>query len=274
MGVLNVTPDSFSDGGRHEKPIDAFARIDALLEQGAAVIDIGGESTRPGSQSVSADEQCKRVLAPIRHAVSRNAVVSIDTTLPEVAYAALDAGALIVNDVSCLRNGSDLATAAAKYGAGLILMHARAPMSTMQGFSRCADNDYGDVMCDVMREWKSAADRAIVAGLDPSLLFFDPGIGFNKNAKHSNEIIRRLAEAKSLGHRIVMGTSRKSFLAAEVPSPPNQRIGGTVASCIACARNGAWMLRVHDVVEVRQALAVARCVGLLNCEDDRVSAHA
>jgi dihydropteroate synthase len=273
MGVVNVTPDSFSDGGRHEKMSDVYEHIDALLEEGAHVIDIGGESTRPGALPVCAAEQLERVMPAVRHAVANNATVSVDTTLPAVAQAALDAGALMINDVSCLRDGNELAALAAKYSAGLVLMHARVPMSQMPGFSQGADDAYEDIMRDVMREWSVAAQKALLAGLDPSLLFFDPGIGFNKNARQSNEIIRRLGEAKSLGHRIVMGTSRKSFLCADVSAPPTRRLGGTVASCIASVKNGAWMLRVHDVLEVRQALAVAQTVGLLDNLTSEVGSH-
>ncbi len=263
MGVVNTTPDSFSDGGQCLAPDDARRRIDDLVAQGVEIIDVGGESTRPGSLPVPADEQLRRVREAVQYAVSLGIAVSIDTTNPEVAERATEMGASIVNDVSCLRDGDALARVAATAGAALIVMHAREPMVQMKGFSHCADDAYGDVVTDIRGEWGHAAQRAMEAGVAPGDLFFDPGLGFNKNARHSSEIIARLDEFVPMGHPIVVGPSRKSFLASEVSSDPSRRLGGTVAACLACARRGAAMLRVHDVIEVRQALAVARAVGLL-----------
>ncbi len=258
MGVINATPDSFSDGGQFFDERAALQRVDDLLVQGADIIDIGGESTRPTSSPVPAEEQVRRVIGIVRHAVAQHAVVSIDTTDPKVARVALEAGASIVNDVSCLRDGDDLARAAAEAGASLIIMHAREPMSRMPGFSLCPEDTYGDVVADVASEWKSAAQRARTAGLRSDDILLDPGLGFNKNARHSNELVARLDELVALGWRVVVGPSRKSFLAAEVRTDPHQRLGGTIAACLACAARGAQVLRVHDLLEVRQALAVAR----------------
>ncbi len=260
MGVLNATPDSFSDGGRFLEERDALARVDDLMTQGADLIDIGGESTRPGSAPVPAHEQLRRTLGPLRHAVAQGALVSIDTTDPQVAAAALDQGACIVNDVSCLRDGDGLARVAAAAGASLIIMHAREPMSRMPGFSVCADDAYGDVVADVAREWLAAGNKALRAGLDRSDVLLDPGLGFNKNAAHSNALVARLHELVALGFDVVVGPSRKSFLAADVKTDPMHRLGGTVAASLACAARGARILRVHDVLDVRQALSVARAV--------------
>lgn len=260
MGVVNVTPDSFSDGGEHFEAGAARRRIDELVEEGAQVVDIGGESTRPGSAAVPAEEQLRRTRDAIRHAVGRGVVVSIDTTNPEVAEEATRLGASVINDVSCLREGDGLARVAARAGAALIIMHAREPMSRMPGFSVCADDAYGDVVEDVGREWGEAARRAMGAGLSAGDVLFDPGLGFNKNARHSSELVARLDEFEALGHAVVVGPSRKSFLAARVNSTPGRRLGGTIAACLVCAAQGASMLRVHDVLEVRQALAVARDV--------------
>ena len=265
MGVVNVTPDSFSDGGMFHDPGRACSRIDELLEQGARIIDVGGESTRPKFTPVPSEEQIKRTRVPIRHAADRGAVVSIDTADPLVAQAALDAGASIVNDASCMHAGDDLARTAAKAGASMILMHARAPMTG--DFAGTPEDAYGDVVAEVMREWKAASRRAQAAGLPRERIWFDPGLGFNKSARHSAELVRRLDAFRDLGVRIVVGPSRKSFLVAEVKTAPSDRMGGTAAACIAAASRGASVLRVHDVIEVRQALAVARAVGLLAAQE-------
>jgi dihydropteroate synthase len=263
MGVVNTTPDSFSDGGMFLQRKRACEHVDELLREGADLIDIGGESTRPGSGPVPADEQIRRTREVVKHAVMQGALVSIDTTQPRVALAALEAGAQVVNDVSCLRDGDELARVAAAAGASLILMHAREPMATMKGFSACPDSAYIDVVRDVVREWRTAEQRAEAAGVPRDDVLFDPGLGFNKNARHSSEIVARLDQLTALGWAVVVGPSRKSFLAAGVASEPRRRLGGTVAACLACAARGAAVLRVHDVLDVRQALAVAWAVGLL-----------
>lgn len=262
MGVINITPDSFSDGGLHFEAEAARRRIDELVQEGAQIVDIGGESTRPGAEPIAAQEQIRRTRAAVQHAVESGVLVSIDTTHPEVAREATRLGASIVNDVSCLRHGSELARVAADAGASLIIMHAREPMSQMKGFSVCAQDAYGDVVQDVRREWTIAAEKAADAGMRAEDVLFDPGLGFNKNARHSSELLARLDELAAMGHDVVVGPSRKSFLSADVKTEPTRRLGGTIAACLAGTYRGASILRVHDVVEVRQALAVARAVGL------------
>jgi dihydropteroate synthase len=257
MGVLNCTPDSFSDGGRYLAGSDAVARVDSILAEGADLVDIGGESSRPGSQPVPPDEQIARVGPALRHALDRGALVSIDTTSPEVANHVLRLGAHVVNDVSCLGD-VELARVAARHGAALVLMHAREPMSQMPGFSVYPDDAYGNVVGDVLREWRAARERAVAAGLPPEAVLLDPGLGFGKNARHSLELLARLDELRNEGTAVVVGPSRKSFIAARDGSPPEQRLGGTIAACVLAVQRGASVLRIHDVSAVRQALGVAR----------------
>jgi dihydropteroate synthase len=259
MGVLNVTPDSFYDGGRHQTEAAARAAVDQLLEDGADIIDVGGESSRPGAAAVSASEQIDRVRVAIEHAVSVGATVSIDTTSPEVAEFAVGCGARIINDISCLAD-EGLADVAARHGAALVITHSRGPMSGMPGFSEWPDDDYGDVVDDVIAEWGAARNRAVARGVPTGHVLFDPGLGFSKNARHSLELLRRAAELRRAGAPVVLGPGRKSFIAAVDPSPPQDRLGGTVAACLAAAAAGVDVLRVHDVGVVRQALALGRAL--------------
>lgn len=261
MGVLNRTPDSFSDGGKYVDEGAATARIDAMLKEGAAIIDVGAESTRPGAEPVSAAEQIARLGGAVREAVSRGALVSIDTTLPEVAARALDDGASIVNTTS-LDPAAELGALAASYGASLVLMHSRGPMRDMKGFSAYPDDAYGDVVASVSAELVAAADRAAAAGLDRSAIVLDPGLGFAKNARHSMELCARLDEIVALGYPVLVGASNKSFLVSAfgASSRPEDRVGGSIAAAILCAERGASILRVHDVAATAQALAVARAL--------------
>jgi dihydropteroate synthase len=263
LGVLNVTPDSFSDGGLYLDAVSAKRQVDALLEAGADVIDIGGESTRPGAASVPPSEQIGRIERALVYAVrERHAVVSVDTTSPEVARYALSEGAAIVNDVSCLAD-EELARVTAEAKGSLVLMHSRGPMSQMRGYSDAPGDAYGDVVHDVAREWRAAQGRAIRQGLDAREIVFDPGLGFMKNAAHSLELLSRLGEFASLGAPILVGPSRKSFIAkvSRRDASPAERLGGTVAACLAAFERGATILRVHDVFAVHQALALHRAIG-------------
>ncbi|MBN2196807.1 MAG: dihydropteroate synthase [Polyangiaceae bacterium] len=259
MGVLNVTPDSFFDGGRYTSVPTAEARLRALVAEGADLIDIGGESSRPGAGRVETAEQIRRIAPAVRLAKELHAWVSVDTTEPEVAEFALAHGAAGINDVSCLAD-PDLARVTARAGALLILMHTRGPLGSMAGFSEYPAAAYRDLVGEVSDEWMAARDRAVQAGMASEQVLCDPGLGFAKNAEQSLELLRRLPELTRTGARLVVGPSRKSFISAIDPSPPEARIGGTIAACLAAAQRGATVLRIHDVATVRQALLVAQAV--------------
>lgn len=260
MGIVNATPDSFYDGGRFDEAEAARRQVDLLLEAGADLLDIGGESTRPGAEPVPESEQLRRIEPPLVHALERGAFVSVDTTLPGVARRALALGAHVINDVSCLAR-PELAEVVAEHRAVLLLMHSRGDMLRMPGFSQYPDDAYDDVVATVRSEWRLARDRAVSAGLSARSIWMDPGFGFHKNARHSLELLSRLRELASSGAPLVVGPSRKSFLGSLDGAPPEERLGGTVAACLHAASEGASVLRVHDVREVRQALLVWRAVG-------------
>jgi dihydropteroate synthase len=259
MGVCNVTPDSFSDGGRHFSGEAARARVDELLAEGADLVDVGGESTRPGAAPVPAKEQLGRVLDVVRHAVARGACVSVDTTSPEVAAACLDAGACVVNDVSCLRD-VELAEVVAASGAALVLMHARGTQEAMRGFSEYPDDAYDDVVADVCREWTAAAGRARAAGVASRAIAMDPGLGFAKNARQSLALLRDLDDVvAAVRVPVVVGASRKSFLTlVDAGASPAERLGASLAAAVEAVERGASILRVHDVRATAQAVALTR----------------
>jgi dihydropteroate synthase len=258
MGVCNVTPDSFSDGGQHFSPDDARARVDALLREGADVVDIGAESTRPGAKPVTPEEQLSRMLDVVRYAAGR-AAVSVDTTSPVVAEACLEAGAIAINDVSLLADAA-LADVAMKAGATLILMHARGPQVHMRGFSQYPASGYGDVVTDVVAEWNAAAERATGRGMRRSQLVMDPGLGFSKNAAQSAELLRRTRDlVRETGVPVLIGASRKSFLTVvDETATPTLRLGASLAAALHAARAGASLLRVHDVRATAQAVDLCR----------------
>lgn len=262
MGVCNVTPDSFSDGGRYLDQRAARARVDELVGEGADIVDIGGESTRPGASPVSPGDQIARVLDAVRYAASLGACVSIDTSSPKVADACLEAGACAVNDVSCLRDDA-LARLVAGHEAALIVMHARGTQEKMRGFSQYPDEGYGDVVRDVMDEWRAAAERAESVGLRRAALVMDPGLGFAKNARQSTELLARIGDiVRGLDVPVAVGASRKSFLTVvDADAPPTERIGASIAAALHAARAGASIVRVHDARATRQALDLARRLG-------------
>ena len=259
MGVLNVTPDSFYDGGRYETVLAAERRVDELLAQGADIIDIGGESSRPGADPVGAAEQLDRITPAVRKAIAMGALVSVDTTDPDVAEEVLRLGVHAINDVSCLAN-PDLARVVGRAGGFLVLMHTRGTLGSMAGFSEYPDDGYNDVVAEVRAEWCQARDRAAAAGVTASHVLCDPGLGFAKNARQTLTLLAHLGALGSVDAPIVVGPSRKSFINAADPSPPAERLGGSIAACLIAVEQGASVLRVHDVQSTRQALLVARAV--------------
>ena len=256
MGVLNVTPDSFSDGGCYTEVSRAVSRGLAMVEEGADIIDVGGESTRPGGRPVNAAEEMERVLPVIESLAKRtDALISVDTTKPEVAAAALAHGAGMLNDVSCLRADNEIAVLAAKSGAVLVLMHSRGTPETMGSMT-----DYTDPVAEVNAELLVAVSRAEAAGVQRDRIWLDPGIGFAKTAEQSLTLIARLRALAALGFPVLVGPSRKSFIGEVAPSEPNDRIGGTAAAVTAAILGGAHAVRVHDVRIMRQAAQVARAI--------------
>jgi dihydropteroate synthase len=253
MGVLNVTPDSFSDGGEWFDGDAAIGHGRELVAEGAGILDVGGESTRPGAQPVSESEEQRRVVPVIAALAAENAQLSVDTTKVAVARAALDAGASYVNDVSAFRAEPAMAQLVAERGCDCCLMHMQGEPRTMQD-----DPRYGDVVDDVKAFLTARAHAAIAAGIDQRHIQVDPGIGFGKTAAHNLELLRRLDEIVALGFPVVIGTSRKSFLGRITGrDDPRQRLYGTIASNVLALAAGAQVFRVHDVAAVRDALAVA-----------------
>lgn len=265
MGVLNVTPDSFSDGGFYSRPDVAVARALQLERAGAAILDVGGESTRPGSEGVAAAQELRRVLPVIERLRGRLRIpISIDTQKVVVAEAALAAGAAIVNDVSALRSEPELAEVARRAGAPLILMHMRGRPRTMQRGSFA-----GDVLHDVASGLRAAVKRARRAGVPRSQIVLDPGIGFGKSYAQNCELLARLPELAKLGFPLLVGTSRKAFIGAlladdpQRPVPAHLRGWGTAAAVAAAVLGGAHIVRVHDVAEMTQ---VARITDAIRAE--------
>jgi len=255
MGVVNVTPDSFSDGGLYLDPERAIAHGEELARAGAAILDVGGESTRPGAEEVPAAEELRRVEPVVAGLASGDAAISIDTSKATVAAAALDAGAGIVNDVTALRGDPGMAALCADRDATVVLMHMAGSPRTMQ-----ANPVYDDVVADVKAFLAARVEAAMAAGVGERRIWLDPGIGFGKTAAHNMELLRRLAELRELGRPLVIGTSRKSFIGKVDGSDASARLGGTIASSVLAAAEGAEVLRVHDVAEVGQAMAVAGAI--------------
>jgi dihydropteroate synthase len=255
MGVVNVTPDSFSDGGLYLEPEAAIEHGEQLVRDGADILDVGGESTRPGAEAVEAEEEIARTEPVISDLTGLGHTVSVDTSKLAVAVAALDAGAAIVNDITALRGDPEIADLCAERDAGLILMHMQGTPRTMQ-----ANPTYGDVVDDVRAFLAERIALAVEAGVSERRIWVDPGIGFGKTLEHNLELLQRLGELRSLGSPIVVGTSRKSFIGKIDGSAADDRAGGTIASSILAAAEGADVLRVHDVAEVAQAARVAAAI--------------
>ncbi len=261
MGVLNVTPDSFSDGGKFFDTERAVEQALAMERAGADLLDIGGESTRPGAASISAQEELARVL-PVLQALRAwiKIPVSVDTQKSEVAEAALDAGAQVINDIFGLKSDPRIAEVAARRRVPLILMHMRGEPRTMQigPFAR-------DVIKDVMQGLRQSVVIARKAGVPKSQIILDPGIGFGKSFAQNYELLQRLPQLAKLGYPLLVGTSRKGFLGATLardgkPAPPQERIWGTAATVTASIMNGAHIVRVHDINEMVQVARVADCL--------------
>ena len=256
MAVLNVTPDSFSDGGSFAAAAAGVEQGLRLAAEGADLIDVGGESTRPGAQPVSAGEELRRTLPVVRELVRRAGVpISIDTTKAEVARAAMEAGAEVVNDVSGLRRDPELGTAVARAGAALCLMHSRGEPRDMQQQAA-----YADLLGEVQDELLEALRRAREAGVPEERIAIDPGLGFAKTGEHNLLLMRRLRELTQLGRPLLAGASRKSFLGRLSGKPAPERLTGSVAAAAVLALNGASIVRVHDVAATREALAVVDAV--------------
>jgi dihydropteroate synthase len=251
MGILNVTPDSFSDGGCYLDVQRAVAHTQLMVEEGATLVDIGGESSRPGALPVSVDEELARILPVIRAVVdSVDVLVSVDTYKAEVAQQALEAGAHLVNDITALRADADMASVVAKMKAGLILMHIKGTPRTMQQAAQ-----YDDVVSEVRASLQESIRIAEEQGVAAERIIIDPGIGFGKTTEHNLELLKRLEEFQSLNRPLLIGTSRKSFIGNVLGLPISERVEGTAATVCWAIAHGADIVRVHDVkANVRAAL--------------------
>lgn len=253
MGVVNITPDSFSDGGRFLDPVTALAQARTLAAQGAAILDIGGESTRPGAVPVAEAEEIARVAPLVEALRADGAVISIDTMKPAVARAAVAAGAAIWNDITALTWSGDSLATAVELGCEVVLMHMRGDPRTMQVEPR-----YGDVVDEVLSYLEGRAEAAMAAGVRPEAIWLDPGVGFGKTLAHNLDLLAALDRFVATGFRVLLGASRKRFIQAVDPSAQaaSDRLGGSLAAALAGAAAGVHAVRVHDVRETAQALAV------------------
>lgn len=243
MGVLNVTPDSFSDGGRYLDPDRAVEYAQQMIEEGADVIDVGGESTRPGAEPVSAEEELRRILPPVQRLIKKVSVpISVDTYKADVAAVVLAEGVNLINDVSALSLDPRLASAVAEAGAGLVLMHMRGTPRTMQ-----EDPRYTDVVAEVRECLRQSVLLAEARGVHPEAIVVDPGIGFGKRVEHNLLLLNRLAELHVLEKPLLVGPSRKSFIGNVLDLPLEDRLEGTAAAVAVAIWQGAHIVRIHDV---------------------------
>jgi dihydropteroate synthase len=256
MGVLNVTPDSFSDGGLWLKPQAAIDHARQMVVDGAAIIDVGGESTRPGAVMVDEEEELRRVIPVVEALASDPGVpISIDTRKPAVARRALEAGAVIVNDTNGEATDGLMTDVIVGMGAGVILMHSRGTPDTMREL-----NQYGDIVADVCRFLLSWAQRLESSGVPSEAIVLDPGFGFAKSSDQNLELLERLDEVVSLGYPVLAGTSRKSFIGAVLDLPEDERLEGTAATVAWAVSEGANILRVHDVKEMGRVVKMAAAI--------------
>ncbi len=269
MGILNVTPDSFSGDGLIKAESDwvaaAVAQAEAQVADGAQLLDVGGESTRPGSQPISAEEELRRVI-PVVRALAKvvNVPISIDTYKAEVARPAITAGASMVNDVWGLRMDPDMGRVVAESGAALVIMHNRSkPKDAVQEAQlggRYVGVEYKELLRDILRELQASVDLALAAGVPPEKIIVDPGIGFGKTVEQNLELVHRLGELKALGYPLLVGPSRKSFVGYTLNLPPDQRVEGTAAAVTLCIDRGADIVRVHDVAALTRVARFADAV--------------
>lgn len=256
MGVLNVTPDSFSDGGHYQRVDAAVARAEAIEAEGADLLDIGGESSRPGARPVSLDEELARVLPVVSALAGRIRIpISVDTTKAEVAQRALDAGAAVINDVSALRGDPGMADVVARGRAGLILMHMQGTPATMQDHPA-----YDAVVEEVGDFLRARIDAAVAAGIERERIAVDPGLGFGKTGEQSLALLNGLAAFQILGRPIVIGPSRKSFVGAVLERPVHEREWGTAAAVTAGVLRGAHVVRVHAVAQMKDVARMAQAI--------------
>lgn len=257
MGVLNVTPDSFYDGGQHFTSETAIQHARQLISEGADILDIGGESTRPGSEPISPEEELSRVIPVIEAIASESDIaISIDTFKASVAHEALRSGAHIVNDISGMRFDPQMPGVAAEAGAGVVLMHIQGTPQTMQ-----QNPHYENVVLEVKEYLAQCAKLARQAGIHEHAIWLDPGIGFGKTVEHNLQLLRRLGELRSLGYPLLVGTSRKSFIGKILGDlPPEERLEGTLATLALAVREGANVVRVHDVRAAVRAVRIADAI--------------
>jgi dihydropteroate synthase len=268
MGIVNVTPDSFSDGGHHADAASAIAHCDRLLAEGADILDIGGESTRPGAAQPGVDEELARVLPVLRHAVTLGVPVSVDTSRPEVMRAALDVGVDIVNDVRALQRPGALVVVSAHPAAGVCLMHMRGEPGSMQ-----AAPSYGDVVAEVAAFLERRALEVQAAGVARERVAIDPGIGFGKSVQHNLELLARQRELLAVGRPLLVGWSRKSTLGAVTGRPVGERLVASVAAALLAVVRGAAVVRVHDVAATVDALELWRAATLGPEQEQLLTMH-
>jgi len=268
MGILNVTPDSFSDGGIYYETEKAVKHGLEMVEWGADIIDVGGESTRPGAVPVPVEEEQRRVLPVIESLHEQTDVpISVDTYKPETAEKAIEKGASIVNDVYALRKPG-MVDVISEYGAGVVLMHMKGTPATMQ-----QNPQYKDLIGEIRSFLESRVRYAVENGVDERSIVVDPGIGFGKTLEHNFEIIARLSEIKTLGYPLLVGPSRKSFIAKTLGLPYHQLLEGTISAAVAAILNGADIIRVHDVEQVGKAVKIVDKIKFYRCGQTCRSSH-
>ena len=256
MGILNVTPDSFSGDGIYQDVNKAVEAAEKMVEDGADIIDIGGESTRPGSKPITVEEEIKRTISVIKKLSKRiNAPISIDTAKSEVARLALENGASMVNDITGMESDQKMIGVVREFDAKVVLMHIKGAPQTMQ------DNPvYGDLLQEIKEKLRAIIEKAAALGVKKENMIVDPGIGFGKTLEHNLRILNRLFEFKEFGLPVLVGPSRKSFIGKLTGAEPDKRIFGTIASVAIAIKNGADIIRVHDVKEIKQAVLVSDAI--------------